>query len=82
MKQIYWIDLFTRAQTEEVIYVINPKAADTPKNLELYNLIGKVIGKAIFEQITIEVQLDRLMLRQMLQEEFMLEDLLTFDTQV
>lgn len=71
-----------RAQTEEVIYHINPKAEDSAKNLELYCLVGKVIGKAVFEQISVEVPLDRFIMRQILQSEFELEDLLSYDTQV
>lgn len=75
-------ELFARAQTEEVIYHINPKAQDSAKNLELYNLVGKVIGKAVFEQISVEVPLDRFIMRQILQSEFTLDDLLSYDTQL
>jgi len=72
-------ELFMRAETQDMIYKINPKSEDTQENLDLYKLIGKIIGKAIFEQMTIPVQLDRLLLKQIIQKDFCIEDLVTLD---
>jgi len=74
--------LFLKTQTEEIMYRINPACPLTQKNLSLYNLIGKVIGKAIFEQMSIPMQFDHLLLKQIMQADFSLEDLATFDKQV
>jgi len=64
------------------MYRINPEIPLTQRNLSLYHLIGKVIGKAIFEQMSIPMQFDHLLLKQMIQADFSLEDLATFDKQV
>lgn len=71
--------LFVKTDTDEVIYTINPRAANTKENLDLYKLLGRFIGKAIFEQMTIPVQLDRLLLKQIIGAEFTLDDLTTLD---
>lgn len=76
------IGLFTRTETQETIYQINPKLPDTKQNLEMFKIVGQVIGKAIFEQITISAQLDRFLLRLILQSDFTLEDLASVDRQV
>ena len=68
-----------RAQTQETIYSINPRAADSQENLDLLKALGRIFGKSIFEQITIPVQLDRFILKNIVQKEFELEDLLTVD---
>jgi len=74
--------LFLKTQTEEIMYRINPEIPLTQRNLSLYHLIGKVIGKAIFEQMSIPMQFDHLLLKQMIQADFSLEDLATFDKQL
>jgi len=71
-----------KTDTDEVIYTINPRAANTKENLDLYKLLGRFIGKAIFEQMTIPVQLDRLLLKQIIGAEFTLDDLTTLDKPV
>ena len=71
-----------KAETQDMIYKINPKSEDTQENLDLYKLIGRIIGKAIFEQMTIPVQLDRLLLKQIIQKDFSIEDLATLDKSV
>lgn len=71
--------LFVKADTDEVIYSINPRAPNSKENLDCYKLLGRIFGKAIFEQMTIPVQLDRLLLKQIISEEFTLEDLTTVD---
>ncbi len=76
------IDLFTKTHTEEVMYRINSESPINQRNLSLYHLLGKVIGKAIFEQMSIPLQFDRLLLKQIIQADFELEDLRTYDRQV
>ncbi len=76
------LGLFVKAETQEMIYKINPKIEDTKENLDLYKLLGKVIGKALFEKMTIPVQLDRLLLKQIVNENLELEDLANVDRSV
>jgi len=75
-------NLFSKTHTEEVMYTINPQSSLSPRNLELYHLIGKVMGKAIFEQISLPVQFDHLLLKQLIQAKFTLDDLATLDKQL
>jgi len=72
-------DLFSKTETQEMIYKINPKCPDTKENHEMYKLIGKIVGKAMFEQITVPIQLDRFLLKQIIKQDFDLEDLATVD---
>ncbi len=72
------IGLFIKADTDEVIYSINPRAPNSKENLDYLKLLGRIFGKAIFEQMTIPVQLDRLLLKQLIGAEFTLEDLTTY----
>ena len=65
-----------------MIYKINPKCPDTKENHEMYKLIGKIVGKAMFEQITVPIQLDRFLLKQIIKQDFDLEDLATVDKPV
>ena len=74
--------MFFRADTKEVVYKINPKAPNTTENLELYKMMGKVIGKALFEKMTIPTTLDRFLLKQLIGAEFTLEDLKSSDKEV
>jgi hypothetical protein len=71
--------LFARSDTDETIYTINPRAPNSMDNLDALKLLGKVVGKGVFEQMTIPVQLDRFLLKQIVNEEFCLDDLLTVD---
>lgn len=71
--------LFKQCETEDVFYQINPKAPDTKENLEIYKLFGKIIGKALFEQMTIPVQLTRLLTKQIVNDKLVLEDLVAYD---
>lgn len=74
--------MFVKTQTDEIMYTINPGAPDTPRTVELYNLIGKVIGKALFEQMSLPMQFDHLLLKQIIQKDFDLEDLAYLDKQL
>lgn len=47
-----------------------------------YNLAGKIVGKAIFERIPINIYLDRTFIRNILQQKILFQDLEYFDQQV
>lgn len=72
--------LFVTTDTDEVSYTINPKAPNTEDVLELYEFAGKVVGKAIFERITLNIHFDHCLLRALTGRDITLEDLKTLDT--
>lgn len=75
-------DLFVRAATSDVVYTINPDLKDSVQILEAYSFIGKVIGKALFERIVIDMHFDDCLLGYLVGLPVELEDLQTLDTPV
>jgi len=71
--------LFSKAETQEMIYKLNPTCQDTQENLEMYKLTGRILGKALFEQMTVPIQLDRFILKQIIKKDITLDDLATVD---
>lgn len=71
--------LFVQGETEEVYYHINPRAADSKENLETLKVLGRIVGKAILEQLTVPMQLSRMITKQMIGVPVTLEDLMTYD---
>ena len=61
----------------EIFYCIRP---DAP--IDLVQMAGKVIGKALFEQIPISVKINPLLLREICHQDLELEDLEHFDAQL
>lgn len=74
--------LFVTTESDEVNYTINHKLPDTEAVLDMYEFVGKVIGKAIFEHITLNAHFDHCVLRALTGRDVILEDLKTLDTQV
>ena len=71
-----------RTDSDEVSYTINPKSPFDSKTLEIYEFAGKVIGKAIFERISLDIHFDYCLLAALSGNEPTLEDLRTLDTPV
>jgi len=65
-----------------MIYKLNPTCQDTQENLEMYKLTGRILGKALFEQMTVPIQLDRFILKQIIKKDITLDDLATVDKAV
>ena len=71
-----------KADCEEVIYVINPKSSDTKETLKLYEFAGRVVGKAIFERITLDIHFDDCLLKALSEKQITLDDLKSIDSPV
>lgn len=48
----------------------------------LFNLVGKILGKCLFERIPLNIYLDYTLLKHILGQKTELEDLKHFDSQV
>ena len=61
MKEIFHPNtgLFILAETEDVTYRINPDADEDEHIINCFRLVGKIIGKAIFERIPLNAYFDR-----------------------
>jgi hypothetical protein len=53
------IGLFVIAETDDITYKINPDAEQDEHIIECFSMLGKVIGKAIFERIQINSYFDK-----------------------
>ena len=47
-----------KAATTDITYKINAKCDADENSLNLYRLFGKILGKAIFERISVNCYLD------------------------
>ena len=52
------IGLFVKADTPQITYKINGNCEMNENSLNLFRLLGKIIGKAIFERISLNCYLD------------------------
>jgi len=76
------LELFKRVDVEEFSFKINPKSKQDSQIQILYNLVGKIIGKSLFERIPLNIYIDRTMIKHILGQKVTFEDLEYFDTQV
>jgi hypothetical protein len=67
------------SDSNEFSYNINPMLKHTKENYSYFNFIGKLIGKALFDNITINICFNKLIYKMILQEEITLDDLLFID---
>ncbi len=74
--------MFVKTDSAEVSYSINPNSPDTEKILDAYEFAGKVVGKAIFERITLDMHFDNCLLRALVGKPVTLEDLKSLDAPV
>jgi hypothetical protein len=76
------LNLFHISDSQEFSYIINPFLKNTNKNLEYFNFIGKLIGKALLDNITINICFNKLIYKLILEEEITFDDLVFIDTQL
>ena len=74
------LNLFIVSDSQDFSYLINPFLKKTNKNLEYFNFIGKLIGKALLDNITINICFNKLIYKLILEEEITFEDLVFIDT--
>jgi hypothetical protein len=75
--------IFTKANTDELCYKINSdKDIDLEFACELFNFLGLIFGKALFERMTLDCYLDRTILRHLLNQPITLADIYSYDKQL
>ena len=67
------------SDSNEFSYNINPMLKHSKENFAYFNFIGKLIGKALLDNITINLCFNKLIYKMILQEEITLDDLLFID---
>lgn len=65
-------EVFTLAETEDALYRIF-------SNSVYFELVGLALGKALFERMTISVEFDRPLIKRLLGQEVVLEDIERYD---
>ncbi len=73
------LNLFVASESLDFSYIINPFLDDTNLNKEYFEFIGKLIGKALYDNITVNLCFNKLIYKLILHEEITFDDLLTID---
>lgn len=73
-------DLFIRTDTDDISYLIKRKKVITSTLIDSYYFIGKLIGKALLENLTINCCFNKLIYKLILDESIQLEELIFIDT--
>ena len=73
------LKLFIISDSNEFSYIINPFLSHNKDNLEYFACIGKLIAKALFDNITVNICFNKLIYKMILQEEINFNDLLFID---
>lgn len=71
--------LFEKADTNEFSYIIKKNLTPSPKNLEYFQFIGKLIAKALLDNITLNLCFNKLVYKMILNEVIRFEDLIFID---
>ena len=71
--------LFLISDSIDFSYNINPMLKHSKENFKYFNFIGKLLGKALLDNITINICFNKLIYKMILQEEITLDDLLFID---
>ena len=73
------LKLFITSDSNEFSYIINPFLSHNKENFEYFGFIGKLIAKALFDNITVNICFNKLIYKMILQEEIKFNDLLFID---
>ena len=73
------LKLFVISDSNEFSYIINPFLSHNKENFEYFSFIGKLIAKALFDNITVNICFNKLIYKMILQEEICFKDLLFID---
>ena len=73
------LKLFLVSDSNEFSYNINPMLTHKKENYNYFTFIGKLIGKALLDNITINICFNKLIYKMILQEDITLDDLLFID---
>ena len=73
------LKLFIVSDTNDFSYIINPFLSHNNENFEYFTFIGKLIVKALFDNITVNICFNKLIYKMILQEEITFKDLVFID---
>ena len=73
------LKLFIVSESNDFSYIINPFLKHNQENFKYFSFIGKLIGKALLDNITINVCFNKLIYKMILQEDIFFEDLTFID---
>ena len=73
------LKLFIVSESNDFSYIINPFLRHTKENFSYFTFIGKLIGKALLDNITINVCFNKLIYKMILQEDITFDDLTFID---
>ena len=73
------LKLFIVSDTNEFSYIINPFLSHKEDNFEYFSFIGKLIVKALFDNITVNICFNKLIYKMILQEKITYDDLVFID---
>ena len=73
------LKLFVVSDSNDFSYIINPFLKHTDENFKYFTFIGKLLGKALLDNITINVCFNKLIYKMILQEDILFDDLTFID---
>ena len=73
------LKLFIVSDSNDFSYIINPFLVHNKDNFKYFNFIGKLIAKALMDNITINICFNKLIYKMILQEEITYDDLVFID---
>ena len=74
------LKLFIISDSDNFSYIINPFLKHNTENFKYFYFIGKLIGKALLDNITINICFNKLIYKMILQEEINFNELSSIDT--
>ena len=75
------LKLFVKSETKEFSYIINPFLIQNEENYKYLKLIGILMAKALMQNVTINICLNKLIYKMILQEKIEFDDLAFIDTE-
>ena len=76
------LQLFIQSENNEFSYILNPFLFHNEENFKYCRLIGLLLGKAIMQNITINICFNKLIYKMILCEKIQFEDLIFIDNQL
>ena len=73
------LKLFVVSDSNDFSYIINPFLKHTKENFKYFSFIGKLLGKALLDNITINICFNKLIYKMILQEDITFDDLTFID---
>jgi hypothetical protein len=79
---VFILDLFELSETDDFSYKIHKNCQPIIENLDIFHFIGKIIAKALLDNLTINACFNKIIYKMLLEEEIKLDDLVFIDKPV